>query len=53
MPNQGVREVKPVEPGKGSKVERGGPGVAPPPFRESNKEFTKRIADLEQGGDKK
>ena len=47
LPNQNIRAVAPEGQAKGGTLQRIGPALAPPEFRDAYKEFSKRISELE------
>jgi hypothetical protein len=48
LPNRGVRIAQPGVQVKPGTVERGGPTVPPPEFREAQNEFSRRLSELER-----
>jgi hypothetical protein len=51
--NQGVRKVEPGAQTKTGNLDRLGPTLAPPEFREAYKEFSRRLSELERSREKK
>ena len=53
LPNQGVRRVDARNQPRAGEADKMGPALPPRRIREANKEFSKKLSDLQQSGEQK